>query len=73
MLATTHDLSILDLNKFRRDEIWFIERDRKNQSHLYSLEEFKPRFDKQLRTAYLDGRFGAIPIFQDVEDTANAL
>lgn len=65
LIATTHDLSLLDLSKFRRDEMWFIKKDNNNQSLLYSLEEFKPRFDKKLRISYLDGRFGAIPILTD--------
>lgn len=73
LIATTHDLSLLDLDKFRRDEIWFMERDKKNQSCLYSLEKFKIRFDKELRKAYLDGRFGAIPILHNVKDIENAL
>ncbi|MEA2103697.1 MAG: ATP-binding protein [Candidatus Cloacimonadota bacterium] len=66
LIATTHDLILLDLNKFRRDEIWFIKKDIKNQSILYSLEEFLTRFDKKLRKAYLEGRYGAIPILDNI-------
>lgn len=73
LIATTHDLSLLDLNKFRRDEIWFIRKDKKKRSVLYSLEEFKPRFDKQLRSAYLDGRFGAVPLLTDIMETTGAV
>jgi AAA15 family ATPase/GTPase len=73
LIATTHDLTLLDLKKFRRDEVWFIRKDIKNQSVLYSLEEFKPRFDKQLRSAYLDGRFGAVPLLSDIMETADAI
>lgn len=62
LIATTHNLMLLDNDIFRRDEIWFVEKDEKEQSCLYSLEEFKPRFDKQLIKAYLGGRFGAIPL-----------
>lgn len=65
LIATTHDLSLLDLNKFRRDEIWFVKKNTHLESELYSLEEFKERFDKQLRTAYLKGRYGAIPILEE--------
>ncbi len=70
LIATTHDLTLLELNKFRRDEIWFIKKDDQNQSILYSLEEFKPRFDKHLRRAYLEGRFGAVPL---LTENSNAL
>jgi hypothetical protein len=65
IIATTHDLMLLNLNIIRRDEIWFIKKDQKRQSILYSLEQFKTRFDTKLLKAYLDGRFGAIPILID--------
>ncbi|MFQ7001137.1 MAG: hypothetical protein ACLRRH_07400 [Clostridium sp.] len=35
-----------------------------NSSKLYSLDMFKERYDKKLSKAYLEGRYGAIPIFQ---------
>ena len=62
LIASTHDTYLLDLKKFRRDEIWFIRKNETNESELYSLEEFKTRFDKELPKAYLSGMFGAIPI-----------
>ncbi len=65
-ITTTHDLSLLDLTKFRRDEIWFIKKNRNLQSNLYSLEEFKERYDKELKKAYLSGRYGAIPILSQI-------
>lgn len=64
LLFTTHDNAIMDYNLFRRDEIWFIERDGKNASKLYSLDRFKKLYDHKLSKAYLDGRYGAIPVFQ---------
>lgn len=63
LIFTTHESSIMDQNLFRRDEIWFIERDDKNLSKLYSLDRFKERYDKKLSKAYLEGRYGAIPVF----------
>ena len=62
MIITTHEASLLDLDKVRRDEIWFIEKDRTGASSVYSLEEFAPRFDMDIEKGYLNGRFGAIPI-----------
>lgn len=62
LIATTHDLNLLDLKKFRRDEIWFIRKNRKSESEIYSLEEFKIRSDKNLKNDYLLGLYGAIPI-----------
>lgn len=63
LIFTTHEDTIMDLDIFRRDEIWFIERDNANSSNIYSLDKFKERYDKKLSKAYLDGRYGAIPVF----------
>ena len=63
LLFTTHEASIMDQALFRRDEIWFVERNEKNASSLYSLDKFKERYDKKLSKAYLEGRYGAIPVF----------
>lgn len=52
---------MLDLSLLRRDEIWFVNKDDKGNSLLYSLEDYKERFDKNIMNAYLDGRYGAIP------------
>lgn len=64
LVFTTHEDTIMDQTLFRRDEIWFIERDDHNSSHIYSLDRFKERYDKKLKEAYLEGRYGAIPIFK---------
>lgn len=62
LIFTTHDAGLLDGKLFRNDEIWFAEKDRETQStHLYTLDEFKPRADLDLEKGYLNGRFGAIP------------
>ena len=63
LLFTTHESSIMDQSIFRRDEIWFIERNSDNASVIYSLDRFKERYDKVLSKAYLEGRYGAIPVF----------
>ncbi|MFP4393761.1 MAG: AAA family ATPase [Anaerolineales bacterium] len=63
VIATTHEENLLDLDLLRRDEIWFVEKDPRGASHLYSLEEFNPRSDKDVEKGYLVGRYGAIPVF----------
>lgn len=67
LIFTTHESSIMDQALFRRDEIWFIERDEENNSKIYSLDRFKERYDKKLSKAYLEGRYGAIPVFNRFE------
>ncbi len=64
LLFTTHEDTIMDQELFRRDEIWFVERDANNASKIYSLDRFKERYDKKLSKAYLEGRYGAIPVFK---------
>lgn len=64
LVFTTHEDTIMDQELFRRDEIWFVERDADNASKIYSLDRFKERYDKKLSKAYLEGRYGAIPVFR---------
>ena len=53
---------LLDLNFFRRDQIWFAEKnDETCATELYSLASFSPRKGENVRKGYLQGRFGAIP------------
>lgn len=62
LLFTTHDAMLLDLNFFRRDQIWFTEKgDKSCATELYSLATFSPRKGENVRKGYLKGRFGAIP------------
>ena len=67
LIFTTHESCIMKQSLFRRDEIWFIERNIDNASTIYSLDRFKERYDKQLSKAYLEGRYGAIPVFSSFD------
>ena len=66
LIFTTHDTNLLDLDLLRRDEIWFVEKDKGGASHLYSLAEFKTRPDLKIEKGYLNGRFGGIPFIGDI-------
>lgn len=69
LIFTTHDVGLLDGEIFRNDEIWFAEKDRETQNtHLYTLDEFKPRTDLNLEKGYLNGRFGAIPFLAKLNE-----
>jgi uncharacterized protein len=68
LIVTTHESSLLDLTLLRRDEIWFTEKNSYGESTVYSLEEYKPRFDNDVRKAYLMGRFGATPNVANVHN-----
>lgn len=69
IIFSSHESCLLDCSIFRNDEIWFVEKDRKNQSsRFYTLNDFKPRNDLDIQKGYLKGRFGAIPFLAHLED-----
>lgn len=65
LVVTTHDSNLLNQKLLRRDEIWFVSKDEKKSSKIYSLDEFQVRYDKEIRKAYLSGRYGAVPNFKE--------
>jgi uncharacterized protein len=62
LIFTTHDTHLMDLQLLRRDEIWFLEKDRWGASTLYPMTELKVRPDLKIEKGYLQGRFGAVPL-----------
>lgn len=65
LIFSTHDTTLLDSELFRRDQIWFVEKDQKNASKLYSLLDFSPRKHETYGKYYLQGRYGALPYIGD--------
>ncbi|MFT9497637.1 AAA family ATPase [Anaerosolibacter sp.] len=63
LIFTTHDISLLNYNQFRRDEVAFIDKNERGESSLYSLSDLKVREDATFNKDYLQGKYGAIPIF----------
>lgn len=62
LVFTTHDTSLLDApGLFRRDQVWFVEKDKDQASTLVALAEFSPRKNEALERGYLIGRYGGIP------------
>jgi AAA15 family ATPase/GTPase len=61
LVFSTHDTSVLDAEVFRRDQIWFVEKDRDMATHLYPLTDFHPRKGENFERGYLKGRYGALP------------
>ena len=65
LIVTTHETGILSLEMFRRDQIYFTEKDSKSGvTDLYSLDEFSVRKTENIEKVYLMGRYGAIPFLQ---------
>ncbi|MBR9690546.1 ATP-binding protein [Candidatus Woesearchaeota archaeon] len=68
LIFTTHDTSILNQEVFRRDQIWFCEKDKDQASKLYPLTDFSPRKGvENLERGYLLGRYGALPYLKNVK------
>ena len=67
LIFATHDTNLLDKTLFRRDQIWFAEKDRQGATHLASLAEYRVRSDAAFEKQYLEGRYGAIPFLGDLD------
>lgn len=72
LIFVTHDTNLLSNRNFRRDQIWFAEKDSRGATHLYSLAELKVRNDALFETDYIKGRYGAIPFLGDIESIFDA-
>jgi len=67
LLFTSHDVNLLDKDIFRRDQIWFVEKDQFGTSQLYSLADFKTesvRKTSSFSKNYLNGKYGATSYFK---------
>lgn len=68
LIFTTHDVSLLDRDLVRRDQIWFAEKDNRGSSDLYSLQDFEGlREDTPFEKWYLAGKFGGLPQLPSIE------
>ena len=66
LLCTTHNTQFLDLKKFRKDQIYFVNKSISGASDLYSLYDYSDfRDTMDLEKAYMQGRFDAVPIVND--------
>ena len=75
LIYSTHDTVNLNKETFRRDEIWFAEKNKDGVSELYSLSDYKiedeygntkkVRNDATYNKDYLTGRYGAIPVLEE--------
>ncbi len=71
LIFTTHNTNLLSANIFRRDQIWFTQKNLKNETHLFSLYEFKQRNDSDIEKNYMAGRFGAVPFLNNIDEVFN--
>lgn len=74
LVFATHDTNLLSYGRFRRDQIYFLEKDKCAASDIYSLIEYKEegsdkkiRKDRSFEKDYIKGRYGAIPFIGNFE------
>ena len=64
LIFNTHDTNLLNSHLFRRDQIWFTEKNKYGEAHLYSLSDFKSdevKKSEPFEENYIRGKYGAIP------------
>ena len=69
LIINTHNTNLLSLDKLRRDQIWFTEKDPyTGNTDLYSLDDFSVRKEENIQKGYLNGRYGAVPYMRFGDD-----
>lgn len=69
LVFTTHNTHLLDMTRFRKDQIFFVNKRDDGSSDLYSLFDYKDFREKMdLEKAYLQGRFDAVPYVNEFEN-----
>ena len=64
LIFSTHDTTLLDPELFRRDQVWFTEKDKGGGTQLCPLSDYKPRKGEAMQKGYLSGRYGAVPVLE---------
>ena len=71
LLFTAHDTFLLSAGLFRRDQIWFTQKNNFGATELFSLAEYKVRSTSPFEKDYLQGKYGATPIIGEIEQVFN--
>ena len=66
IIYTAHDVNLIDLNSFSQDEIWFVEKKLTGETAIKPMSDFNINKDSDVLKAYLNGRFGAVPVIKGV-------
>lgn len=69
LIFNTHNTNLLDSGLFRRDQIWFAQKDRYGAATVYSLADFKSAVRKtdDFESNYIEGKYGAVPVLRDFQ------
>ena len=66
IIYTAHDVNLIDLDDFAQDEIWFVEKILTGETTIKPMSDFDVKGDQDVLKAYLNGRFGAVPVIKGV-------
>jgi len=72
LVFSTHDTTLLDHTLFRRDQVWFAEKDESQATRIFPLIDFSPRKNEAWERGYLMGRYGAVPILRELPGAASS-
>ncbi len=72
LVFTSHDTSILKDSYFRRDQIWFVDKESDGKSNIVPLSDYTPRKGEALDRGYLGGRYGGVPFIGPIEPLVEA-
>lgn len=64
IIFTAHDVNLINLDDFRQEEIWFIEKNSLGESKIKPFSDFSVKKGQNLLQDYLNGRFGAVPVIR---------
>lgn len=64
IIYTAHDVNLIDLDSFAQDEIWFVEKKLTGETTIKPMSDFNIKSDQDILKAYLNGRFGAVPVIK---------
>lgn len=76
LIFNTHDTNLLSTGLFRRDQIWFTDKNKYGEAKLYSLADFKSdevKKNEPFEENYIRGKYGAIPFLGFFENLNNLL
>ena len=65
LLFTAHDVNLLNLQIFRQEEIWFVEKNSTGETRLKPFSDFDITNEQNILKDYLAGRFGAVPVIKE--------
>jgi len=68
LVVATHEVTLLDKEVFRKDQIWFCEKDKFGSTEIFSAKDFEGvRDDTPFDKWYMNGKFGGQPKIKELE------